>query len=305
MIESSDLANHQGRSTLAVAIVTRNRADNLCDCLCSVFSQQRLPDQVLVVDNASTDNTAKVCDRFRHEYNLDYVYCSIPGISHARNAALNACRASIICFTDDDCEPDSTWMGSIEAFVRSRPDCSAIQGRIDNFYPESITAMLTQFQRDLMDQTSVNDGVVERAEFCCTSNFACHMPTIVRYGLRFDPALIAGEDIDIGRQFLSAGKLIGYADKAVIRHKWKTSPVSYLKRRFATGKATARLLHRSSNTIPLYFTAGLSNAQILALALKRVSTISPMRRCLFLFLLFSSNVVKKIGYLLERLQASK
>jgi GT2 family glycosyltransferase len=52
-----------GSETIAVVIVTFNRADLLARCLAGLAALERRPDAVYVVDNASTDHTAEVLDR--------------------------------------------------------------------------------------------------------------------------------------------------------------------------------------------------------------------------------------------------
>lgn len=47
-------------SRVAVVIVTYNRADLLTGCLDGLVAQTRRPDSVIVIDNASTDHTARV-----------------------------------------------------------------------------------------------------------------------------------------------------------------------------------------------------------------------------------------------------
>jgi rhamnopyranosyl-N-acetylglucosaminyl-diphospho-decaprenol beta-1,3/1,4-galactofuranosyltransferase len=51
-----------GGETVAVVIVTYNRADLLARCLAGLAALDRPPDRVIVVDNASTDHTTQVLD---------------------------------------------------------------------------------------------------------------------------------------------------------------------------------------------------------------------------------------------------
>ena len=48
-------------ATISVVIPTRNDADMLAVCLAALAGQTRPADEIVVVDNASTDNTAAVC----------------------------------------------------------------------------------------------------------------------------------------------------------------------------------------------------------------------------------------------------
>ncbi|WP_139978179.1 glycosyltransferase family 2 protein [Nocardioides litoris] len=52
----------EGRESVAVVVVTYNRADLLARVLDGLAAQTRVPDLVVVVDNASTDHTSAVLD---------------------------------------------------------------------------------------------------------------------------------------------------------------------------------------------------------------------------------------------------
>ncbi len=83
-----------------MVLPTFNRAHTLHRALTSVFSQTRLPDEVLVVDDASTDDTAAVIKRFpsarmiRLEQNR--------GAAHARNVGIRESTSDLIAFLDSD-----------------------------------------------------------------------------------------------------------------------------------------------------------------------------------------------------------
>ncbi|MGH2934168.1 MAG: glycosyltransferase family 2 protein [Gaiellaceae bacterium] len=51
--------------TIAVVIPTHDRADLLARALASVWSHERRPDEVVIVDDGSTDDTAGVA-KIRH-----------------------------------------------------------------------------------------------------------------------------------------------------------------------------------------------------------------------------------------------
>lgn len=54
----------------AVAFVTRNRAKDLDVCIRSILKQTKKPDQFIIVDNASSDNTKNVS----YKHNKHYAY---------------------------------------------------------------------------------------------------------------------------------------------------------------------------------------------------------------------------------------
>ena len=71
---------------ITVIIPTFNRAHTLERALNSIFRQSRSPDQVIVVDDGSTDHTGTlVRERFPQ---VDYIYQPNQGVSAARNTGI-------------------------------------------------------------------------------------------------------------------------------------------------------------------------------------------------------------------------
>jgi glycosyltransferase involved in cell wall biosynthesis len=52
------------------------------------------------------------------------------GLASARNVGLDAATGEIVCFTDDDCEPDPGWADAAIAFMREHPEHSGVQGPV-------------------------------------------------------------------------------------------------------------------------------------------------------------------------------
>lgn len=83
--------------TVACIMPLYNYARYLDEALQSVFSQTRVPDEVVVVDDCSTDNPKGICDKYpvkyiRHEVNK--------GLAAARNTGIRA-STSTYCFSFD------------------------------------------------------------------------------------------------------------------------------------------------------------------------------------------------------------
>ena len=56
---------------ISVIVCAHNEARYLPACLHSVLAQSRVPDEIIVVNNASTDDTAVVASRIAHVQVLD------------------------------------------------------------------------------------------------------------------------------------------------------------------------------------------------------------------------------------------
>jgi GT2 family glycosyltransferase len=93
---------------LSLVICTRNRVDRLRSCLHAVADiRSSQPCEVVVVDNASTDDTPGVVEAARETFPvpLRLVEEPIPGIARARNRGWRSAAAAIVAYTNDDCYP--------------------------------------------------------------------------------------------------------------------------------------------------------------------------------------------------------
>src|SRR5262245_7107364 len=107
---------------VTVAICTWNRATSLERTL---EQMQRLviPDAVkwelLVVNNACTDNTNAVIDRFTGRLPIRQLLEPRMGQSRARNTAIRESTGELIVWTDDDVLVDPDWLAAIVRSARS------------------------------------------------------------------------------------------------------------------------------------------------------------------------------------------
>jgi glycosyltransferase involved in cell wall biosynthesis len=86
--------------TLSVVIPAYNRATLLPITLASLLSQERVADEILVVDDGSTDNTAAVAEGFGSPVRV--IRQSNQGPGAARNRGLAEARGDFIHFFDSD-----------------------------------------------------------------------------------------------------------------------------------------------------------------------------------------------------------
>ena len=133
---------------ISVVIATRNRAHWLGDTLESLAKQTRLPDEIIVVDNASTDNTRQLTFDIQRKIKVRYLYENKRGIPYARNCGVQSASGDLIVFIDDDAIADENWLKNIEIpFIRD-PNIGAVGGlvrphsignsKIERFYMENM-----------------------------------------------------------------------------------------------------------------------------------------------------------------------
>jgi GT2 family glycosyltransferase len=108
----------------AVAIPTQRRAPYLEVALASIAPQARAAGaEVLVVDDGPDDDTRAIAARHGARY---LPHAAPRGLNAARNTALRATDASLVCFVDDDVEARPGWLAALLAAAAACPDDVAV-----------------------------------------------------------------------------------------------------------------------------------------------------------------------------------
>ena len=112
-------------ATVAVIIPTFNHAHFLAEAISSVLAQTRQADEIIVVDDGSTDDPGAVVTQFPK---VRLIRQDNGGLSSARNTGLRSCTTTHVVFLDAD---DRLLPVAIEAglaCIATHPDCAFVYG---------------------------------------------------------------------------------------------------------------------------------------------------------------------------------
>lgn len=119
--------------TMSVVICAYNEQNWILRTLESLLQQARRPDTIVVVDNASTDQTAARVRGFiesHPEQHIKLVHEAQQGLHYAREAGWRATDTDIVVMTDADITFPVDWLQIIENSFTSDPELSALTGII-------------------------------------------------------------------------------------------------------------------------------------------------------------------------------
>lgn len=209
---------------VSVIIATRNRSDSLGRLLHSLretrgFNQISL--EVLVVNNASTDDTARRLQETIQEWPLVRALSEgRPGKNFALNAGIREARGEILCFMDDDIVLDPNWLEElVKDYQITRYD--ALQPRVlpgkDPAGRPAESHRLYQYNIPVIDYGDLLKDV--RGLTGVIMSF--RREVVDKAGL-FDERLPASGyhgDTDLSRRIRQAGFSIGYTPHVVAYHE--------------------------------------------------------------------------------------
>jgi GT2 family glycosyltransferase len=118
--------------SLTIAICTRNRPEQLRQCLQSLqehvarrFTSDEV--RVLVVDNAPSDERTRL---LAESQRVSYVREPKPGLDFARNLAVQLTSSDLLAFLDDDVVVDAGWLAGLGKALAEHPDAAAVTGLV-------------------------------------------------------------------------------------------------------------------------------------------------------------------------------
>ena len=178
-----------GHPEITIAICTYNRSDALERCLGALAGQTCATTrfEVLVVDNASTDDTPTVARRFEQQFSMfKYTQEPVQGLARARNRALSQCQSEILGFTDDDAIPNPDWVASIlETFCSLPESYAAIGGEIEPIWEHERPQWLDDKMLRILSARlgwDTNERELKSDEWICEANCAYRTKALSRYG---------------------------------------------------------------------------------------------------------------------------
>ena len=118
---------------ISIALTTYNGERFLREQLDSLFQQTLLPDEVVVCDDCSTDNTLKILEEYSAKYGLIYYKNETSlGVNANFFRAISLCHGDYICI----CDQDDVWMTHKVATL-----VSAITSLDDNSTPVAVSSL--------------------------------------------------------------------------------------------------------------------------------------------------------------------
>jgi glycosyltransferase involved in cell wall biosynthesis len=208
---------------VTVVVCTYNRAELLRDTLRSMQSlrtDDRFTYDVLIVDNASTDDTQETIAEIvrTSKATMSAVYEAKPGVAAARNRGLAEAQGEWIAFCDDDQEADPAWLLELLQMAQEQ-QVRIVGGAVKLALPDGAPQPALAVRRNFGESIGVQPHRYSKRVSPGTGNLLIHRSVIDQVGAFDENLRQAGEDTDLFRRIREAGIDAWYNPRAIVWHR--------------------------------------------------------------------------------------
>ncbi len=196
---------------ISVIIPTLNRANLLERALRSVVNQTFPPDEIIVVDNGSTDDTKNMIkDNFQ---NIKYYFLSDKGVSKARNLGIKNSNCEWVSFLDSDDEWHPKKLEKQINLIKTNSKCKFIHSN-EIWYRNGKN--LNQLKKHKKKGGNIFKNCLK---MCCISpsSVIINKNLFSNYGL-FDESFQVCEDYEMWLRMSAKEEIFFLEDKLLIKH---------------------------------------------------------------------------------------
>ena len=197
--------------SVSLIIPTLNRSKFLKRALESVMKQTVLPNEIIVVDNGSTDGTKKMIEKDFD--NVNYIFCEKQGVSKARNVGIKSAGKELICFLDSDDEWEPKKIEKQVNFFLKNINCKFL-------HTNEIWFRNGDHLNQLKKHSKGGGYIFENClKICCISpsSVMARKSLFDEYGL-FDEDFKVCEDYEMWLRVSAKEEIFFLKDKLVIKH---------------------------------------------------------------------------------------
>lgn len=202
---------------ISVIIPAYNVKEYLLGCVASVSAQAATGDEIILVDDGSTDGTAVLCEEIAAgDERINVVHKANGGLSSARNAGIDVARGEYLLFLDGDDSLTPDALATLRQAVASNPEADFIQFlylETDGAKPFSSSTEATSEIETVTDRHEMFARLITRGGVyasACTKLIKRHIFSDIRFteGLKH-------EDEDFTTRLLASCRSVAYLERVL------------------------------------------------------------------------------------------
>jgi glycosyltransferase involved in cell wall biosynthesis len=214
---------------VSVIVCSFNARNDLAECLESLETQDYDAIEIIVVNDASTDDTATFLLQFQERSRREILVVTNStnlGVAGSRNVGIQRATGDIIAFTDADCVADRRWVSELISIYRDR-DVAAVGGSILSREITNIWELVAKGQ----DFVASQEGYVSYIQGC---NMSFDRRVLERFSFNTD-LKYGYEEALLCDDLIRGGYKIYYRPQAKVLHRYRSDFVALMRRKYLLG----------------------------------------------------------------------
>ncbi len=226
--------------TISVVIPVYNGANHIAEAIQSALDQTVLPDEIIVVDDGSTDDTLSVLAQFGSTIRI--IRQKNKGNAAARNTGVLTARGTWIAVLD----ADDVWEPQkLETQLKHTSDADIIYTNVRNFGEAGYVSEITFGQNEMPSGEVLTELLRD--------NFIAHSSVLMRRSIvesvgGYDESLLACCDWDLWLRLAMRGARVRAVEEPLTRYRWR--PDSTSKKFRLSCRNRLRVLKKAFSTLP-------------------------------------------------------
>lgn len=217
---------------ISTVIPAYNSADFLLQAINSILNQTQSVDEIIIVDDGSTDETKKILGHLDHQ--IVYIYQDNAGPSVARNKGIECAKGDWIAFLDADDQWVPTKIEKQLQLIKKNPglalvagDMAEINTRMKITVPSVLDKHGLKFFFEKNQDCSVPDAMnlLLKKNFIPTGTVLVKKEALISVG-PFNPRIRYGEDLELWAKLAAFHPIACIPEVLMLRTRHETNATS-------------------------------------------------------------------------------
>lgn len=213
---------------ISLVIRTLNEEQNIARCLDALNEQTLKPDEIIVVDNGSSDKTIEIVKTYQTTIdNLCIIKNNIRGYSNGLNLGFNFSSHPLLCFLSADCFPEKNWLFELKTTLINK-EAFAVEGA-------QILAPENEVHHILKIESASHDKI-HSVKYISNTNVLYNKSLLYKYMPFVDISEMGGEDTNLSIKLSKDSQLLFMNGKAKVIHNQFHDLEEFKKRMYKHGR---------------------------------------------------------------------